>query len=172
MLFIRPPKKPYLISVKPDWVYIVGEVPDEIYNLVLVHHPQANISVFDSERSTDPEEAAIVRETLKTAIKCGFAIRTGKASSCINLSWWKRWVNSWRLWDQPPFIDLDNWSKTEQMPCDPRVKDILKAITPQPVCRKCGSKNLDADPSGYYWHAERWDGAPLLCLDHSEELDR
>jgi hypothetical protein len=122
--------------------------------------------------SVDATNDDVIRETLKQAMNRGFAYQTGQVSSWTQLSWWKRWINSWKLWDQPPFIDPVNWSKIEQRSCDSRVAEILERMTPPPVCRKCGSKNLAADPSGYYWHAERWDGAPLLCLDHDEELDR
>ncbi len=33
------------------------------------------------------------------------------------------------------------------------------------TCRVCGSTNLMPDPAGYYGHAEREDGAPLMCMD-------
>ena len=37
---------------------------------------------------------------------------------------------------------------------------------PAPRCKWCGSENLFPDHAGYYYDAEREDGAPLFCLDH------
>jgi hypothetical protein len=48
----------------------------------------------------------------------------------------------------------------------------LAQYAPKPTCRLCGSDQLVEDPAGYYWHAERFDGAPLCCLVHPESLDR
>ena len=39
----------------------------------------------------------------------------------------------------------------------------LSQYAPAPTCQSCDGSELIEDPAGYYWHAERWDGAPLLC---------
>jgi hypothetical protein len=40
----------------------------------------------------------------------------------------------------------------------------LSEYAPKPTCKHCGGHYLEADPAGYYYDAERWDGAPLMCV--------
>lgn len=116
----------------------------------------------------DEWEKEIVRQALLNAHTHGYAIGTGVTSTWTELPRWKRWVNSWPIWDQPPFIDPANNADLVRMDADTKITAILHKITPPPRCRRCGGTNLAADPAGYYWDAKRYDGAPLLCLDHND----
>jgi hypothetical protein len=81
--------------------------------------------------------------------------------SC-GLPWWNRALNSLMMTlgaDQQPF------KGTRRVVVSQVLTEALQLMAPDPKCNVCGGDNLQADPAGYYWHAERWDGAPLLCLD-------
>ena len=40
----------------------------------------------------------------------------------------------------------------------------VSQYAPQPTCKNCGGTDLFPDQAGYYRDAERWDGAPLVCV--------
>lgn len=107
---------------------------------------------------------------LQKAHTHGIGSWSGCSSVRTALPWWKRFVNRLPIWDQPPFIDRLNHWEVDIKPISTfvevsDVEEFMKTLAPEPACRKCGSKHLAPDPSGYYWDAVRWDGAPLLCLD-------
>ncbi len=122
-----------------------------------------------------------VQEAVVAALRrsqLGFSYVTGSWSEFTGLSRWQRFVN----WvakllggDQPPFIDPKNFRRVEDRPlshyADPALIDeALRELAPIPKCRICGAgpEHLAPDPAGYYCHAKRYDGAPLLCTRHPE----
>jgi hypothetical protein len=100
----------------------------------------------------------------------GVPIISGKHSTRSGLSWWKRWVNSWRIWDRRPFEDPLNHRHVTVVEIKTmfnlsKIEQFMRENFEKPKCKYCGSENLDADPAGYYCDATDWNGAPLLCLD-------
>lgn len=122
---------------------------------------------------TNQEKLAVL--TVLRRSQSGFAKVTGEWSCGTGLILYKRVLN-WLMVklgaDQNPFIDPRNWSKCEVLPLSAVVNEslvinVMKEIAPIPVCKVCGSTTtLVPDPAGYYCHAERYDGAPLLCRLH------
>ena len=86
-----------------------------------------------------------------------------------------RWWQFWRVKELARKID--GLEKTNAMLAkmaeDYRLAGwAIAEYAPKPTCRICGSTDLVPDPAGYYYHARRWDGAPLCCLTHPEKLDK
>lgn len=115
-------------------------------------------------------EALLIRVLQEVATR-GWALEFCNAGP----SWlprWKRWVNRILKYLGMPFHDGGNerWTKTRHLTEMEReaVWSFLATIVPEPKCRVCGGINLDADPAGYYCHAEDFRGAPLLCLDEAK----
>ncbi len=103
----------------------------------------------------------------------GFVGHEFKRTIYSGLSWRCRVINWFaaRLGgDQPPFIDPINYSKIFVRPLSQYVNletidKAMRELAPEPQCKRCGSKRLSADPSGYYCDAINYNGAELLCLD-------
>jgi hypothetical protein len=108
----------------------------------------------------------------------GFANVSSRGSTSTGLTRWQQFVN-WLAKklraNQKPFTDPLNWRKVEVLPlrqvADPDlIEEAMRELASEPACRICGRKDLLVpDPAGYYCHAERYDGAPLLCRNKTSE---
>jgi hypothetical protein len=120
---------------------------------------------------TDETKLAVLAVLRRT--RDGFARTSWSTSVHTGLWWWQRLLN-WAVarlaTDAKVFTDPLNYYRCEYVPlkdvADPGLIDAaMRELAPEPRCRICGSVNVAEDPAGYYCHAERYDGAPLLCLE-------
>jgi hypothetical protein len=65
--------------------------------------------------------------------------------------------------------DIDFWRERSKE--FEKIAEAMARQLPPPTCKVCGSADLYPDPSGYYWDAVRWDGAPLLCLGECRDKE-
>jgi hypothetical protein len=79
------------------------------------------------------------------------------------LRWWQR-IQKYFGRVYPQYIRVRKARYLTELERD-AIYSFLATIVPEPRCKWCGGTNLDADPAGYYYHAEDFRGAPLLCLD-------
>lgn len=105
----------------------------------------------------------------------GICQKTSHRSIYTSLKHWQKAINRLMIWlgGDPPFMDSLNYINITCMPlyCLVDVKlinEAMKELAGDSECQICGSKNLEADPAGYYCHAYAFDGAPLLCREHNE----
>jgi hypothetical protein len=125
-----------------------------------------NVELNDDQRK-------IAMRALQKARQQGFALVEDRMSISTALFWWQRLLNfSMKCLgaQREPFKDAYNFrditvQPVEEVACLKGLDGVLDLLTPEPVCSTCGGKHLAADPAGYYWDAEDWRGAPLLCLD-------
>lgn len=74
-----------------------------------------------------------------------------------NLSFWPfTKLQYYKRWAKNSQFDAEEWE---------RIARKISKYAPPPRCKRCDSANLFPDQAGYYRDAERWDGAPYLCLD-------
>ena len=138
-----------------------------------INHKTAD-PVEKANRLTTEEKKAVYK-TLSAARRHGLAwVR--EAYGGQGLPWWKDKLNALLLWlgaENEPFRDPSGYRIVSQRPLwkfasENAVESAIKKLSADPRCRICGSKHLTIDPSAYYVHARRWDGAPMMCLDHKE----
>lgn len=115
---------------------------------------------------TDQQRDLVLR-ILRDAYDNGIAQRVNQCGFPNGLPMWKRLINwSFRRADQQPFRDQNNFDFTcRGWPFDRTLEAVLRELSPEPKCKKCGSTRFTSDPAGYYKDAVNWRGAPLLCLD-------
>lgn len=108
-----------------------------------------------------------VRTALQSVYQDGVVVREGRWSSQTGLRWWQRAINWCCQKIGAPYRDPYNYSVTSNNPLSNRDKTeiaaFLQKYVPEPRCHHCGGTRLSADPGGYYFDAEDWRGAPLIC---------
>jgi len=108
-----------------------------------------------------------VRLALQSVYQDGVVVHEGCWSSSTGLRRWQRIINWFCKKIGAPYRDPMNYSVATNNPLsneDRRdIAAFLQKYTDEPRCGICGGVNLAADPSGYYFDAVDWRGAPLLC---------
>lgn len=121
---------------------------------------------------------SLVLKALQNVYNYGLVYKSCQWGCKPQIPRWKRVFNTVAEGlgaDKQPFTDPGNFTETKVHPLSlgeqAELAYFMQELAGTPACKVCGSTNLSPDPAGYYEHAERWDGAPFLCLDHSESLE-
>lgn len=119
---------------------------------------------------TEQVKAAVLL-VLQRATLDGFADIEMRTNQCCSLTRFQIFVNRIAEFisaDNYPFNDRWNYRHITKFPLERLVDKKLidwamKELAQTPVCKICGSIDLEPDPSGHYNHAQQYDGAPLVC---------
>lgn len=119
-------------------------------------------------------QAKLAHKIIVQAYNTGIAKRYVQSGFRTSLTRYQRFVN-WaclKLFgaERGVFEDYNNFDYIDvYWERDAEVEWLLKTLHGTPECRRCGkTETLFPDPAGYYVDAERYDGAPLLCTNHTD----